>query len=93
MPAEATSKSPRASTALRNMPSAIGLRQVFPVQTKRTDLLADIGRTMTRGASRVKAGHAGTRDARRTIQGVMLTLLNCAVFSVELLPLATARPK
>ena len=35
-PAEATSMSLRPFTAARKSPSAMGLRQIFPVQTKRT---------------------------------------------------------
>ena len=36
MPALATRTSPRPATISRNSPSAIGLRQMLPVQTKRT---------------------------------------------------------
>src|SRR6478735_219248 len=41
-PAELAVMSWRPATALRNSPSAIGLRQVFPVQTKRTCFNFDI---------------------------------------------------
>ena len=45
-PAELTWKSLRSETALRKSPSAMGLRQVFPVQTKSTCFWSDIGGTV-----------------------------------------------
>src|SRR5690242_10498085 len=74
-PAENARKSPRPLTACRKSPSAIGLRQTFPVQTKRMVFIArDNYSNLGRAGQKSTAKSAGVRslddcDALQQIKG------------------------
>src|SRR5581483_9543087 len=81
-PAESTSLSSRFFTSARNIPSAIGLRQMFPVQTKtiflRSDIFAgqhDARETPRNQAHRAPNPHLRCMEQRATVTGLELAEL------------------